>query len=56
MTSREFFETYDLRDLPPLDIAFIDGNHSYEDVRYAFVAAMGSMRKGGFIILQNTKL
>jgi len=56
MTSEEFFKAYDRKGLPPIDIAFIDGNHSYDDVRHDFVAAMGRMRKGGFILLHDTNI
>src|SRR5215475_11854843 len=33
LTSAELFADYDARQLPPIDLAFIDGNHSYADVR-----------------------
>ncbi len=56
MTSEAFFTDYASRDLPPIDIAFIDGNHSYDDVRHDFVAAMRHMRKGGFILLHDTNI
>ena len=56
MTSGEFFAGYDSRGLPPIDVAFIDGNHSYEDVRHDFIAAMRQMRRGGFILLHDTNI
>jgi len=56
MTSREFFEGCEARDLPPIDIAFIDGNHSFEDVRYDFIAAMRHMRRGSFLLLHDTNI
>ncbi len=55
-TSAGFFETYEAHALPDIDLAFIDGNHSYEDVRHDFIAALGRMKKGGYILLHDTNI
>ena len=37
LTSGDFFQRYGLLKLPPIDFAFVDGNHAYEHVRRDFV-------------------
>jgi hypothetical protein len=56
MTSAEFFAHYHDRGLPDIDIAFIDGNHSYEDVRHDFLAALGFMRRNAYVLLHDTNI
>jgi predicted O-methyltransferase YrrM len=56
MTSSEFFDAYDGLALPTIDLAFIDGNHSFADVRHDFLAALGRMRRGGLILLHDTNI
>jgi predicted O-methyltransferase YrrM len=56
MTSREFFETYDERGPEAIDLAFIDGNHSFSDVRHDFVATMRHARRGSLILLHDTNI
>ena len=56
MTSEAFFMDYESRGHDPIDIAFIDGNHSYADVRHDFLAALQRARKGSFILLHDTNI
>lgn len=56
MTSAEFFDRYDERGLPGIDLAFIDGNHSFTDVRHDFVAMTRHTRRNSYILLHDTHL
>jgi len=56
MRSDEFFESYDDLGLPPIDLAFIDGSHSYADVKFDFITALGHSRKNTYIFLHDTNL
>jgi predicted O-methyltransferase YrrM len=56
MTSGEFFEGYQDRELPMIDLAFIDGNHSYEDVRHDFTQALANSRKNAYMLLHDTNI
>jgi len=56
MTSAEFFGRYPAAGLPDIDLAFIDGNHSYEDVRHDFLAALGCMRRNAYMLLHDTNI
>jgi predicted O-methyltransferase YrrM len=56
MTSEEFFSEYARRGLPPIDLAFIDGNHAYEDVRHDFLAVLGNGRRNTYMLLHDTNI
>ena len=56
MTSADFFDGYAGLGLPHIDVAFIDGNHSFADVRHDFIAALGQMRRGGLVLLHDTNI
>ncbi|HTY24837.1 MAG TPA: class I SAM-dependent methyltransferase [Desulfomonilaceae bacterium] len=56
MRSDEFFTTYDDFRLPPIDLAFIDGSHAYDDVKYDFTAVLGRSHKNTYIFLHDTNL
>jgi predicted O-methyltransferase YrrM len=56
MLSAEFFERYETLGLPAIDVAFIDGNHRYEDVRHDFLAALRRMSKNGYLCLHDTNI
>ena len=56
MTSEEFFARYKELGLPDIDVAFIDGNHSYDDVRHDFLACLGHMKKGGYLLMHDTNI
>jgi predicted O-methyltransferase YrrM len=55
-TSEEFFNSYDEGRLPPIDVAFIDGNHSYESVKYDFTSVLGRSHRNTYILLHDTNI
>lgn len=56
MTSAEFFAAYDGRGLPGIDVAFIDGNHSFEEVRHDFIEVCRHTRRNSYLLLHDTNL
>jgi predicted O-methyltransferase YrrM len=56
MRSAEFFERYAALGLPEIDVAFIDGNHRYDDVRHDFLASLRRMKKNGYLCLHDTNI
>ncbi len=56
LTSAEFFADYPARGLPPVDLAFIDGSHTYGDVRHDFLASLRHMRKNGYLLLHDSNI
>jgi predicted O-methyltransferase YrrM len=56
LRSDEFFPQYDSFSLPPLDLAFIDGSHTFKDVRYDFSQVMEYSRKNTYIFLHDTNI
>ncbi|MGO9117866.1 MAG: class I SAM-dependent methyltransferase [Desulfomonilaceae bacterium] len=56
MRSDEFFVAYDDFQLPPIDLAFIDGSHAYDDVKFDFTVVLGRSRKNTYIFLHDTNL
>jgi predicted O-methyltransferase YrrM len=55
-TSQEFFEGYGELGLPAIDLAFIDGNHSFADVRADFIGTMRHTRRGSYILMHDTNI
>ncbi|MGZ5572818.1 MAG: class I SAM-dependent methyltransferase [Usitatibacter sp.] len=55
-TSQEFFHGYDGRALPPIDLAFIDGSHSFADVRHDFTATRRHTHRNSYILLHDTNI
>jgi predicted O-methyltransferase YrrM len=56
MTSADFFDRYEGNWLPSIDLAFIDGNHSYEDVRHDFLAVLKRSRRNSYLLLHDTNI
>lgn len=56
MTSEEFFERFDRHAPPEIDLAFIDGNHSFKDVRSDFLNVLRHSRKNSYIFLHDTNI
>jgi hypothetical protein len=56
LTSQEFFDSYTSHSLPPIDIAFIDGNHAYRDVRHDFLRILEHSHKNTYIFLHDTNI
>jgi hypothetical protein len=56
MTSEAFFTSYSKFNLPPVEIGFIDGNHSFDHVRYDFLALSAQARKNSYLFLHDTNI
>lgn len=56
LTSEELFRRYDELALAPIDLAFIDGNHSYKDVSHDFIETAARSRKNAYILLHDTNI
>ena len=55
-TSAEFFGAWDDLDLPKIDVAFIDGNHSFAEVRHDFIEVMRHTHRNSYILMHDTNL
>jgi hypothetical protein len=55
-TSGEFFSRYQSLDLPPVDLAFIDGNHSLASVEHDVVETLRRSRKNTYLLLHDTNI
>lgn len=56
LCSEEFFTSYDELKLRPIDLAFIDGSHSFDDVKHDFTQCA---RRGGanaYLLLHDTNI
>ncbi|HVO87902.1 MAG TPA: class I SAM-dependent methyltransferase [Casimicrobiaceae bacterium] len=56
LTSEALFARYEELELPPIDLAFIDGNHSYEHVSRDFIEVLARSRKNTYILLHDTNI
>jgi len=56
MTSAEFFAGYENLGLPGIQVAFIDGNHAFAEVRNDFIAVMRHARRNSYLLLHDTNL
>ncbi|CAK0754005.1 conserved hypothetical protein [Gammaproteobacteria bacterium] len=56
LTSQMFFDGYEDRALPTIDLAFIDGNHSYRQVRNDFLSVLRHTRKNSYLLLHDTHI
>ncbi|QJR13800.1 class I SAM-dependent methyltransferase [Usitatibacter palustris] len=56
MTSEQFFNAYPDHGLPSIGLAFIDGNHSYDDVRHDFLAALRHSSRDAYMLLHDTNI
>ena len=56
LTNKEFFPSYERLDLPKVELAFIDGNHSLENVRYDFLEILRRSRTNTYIFLHDTNI
>ncbi|MGZ5049081.1 MAG: class I SAM-dependent methyltransferase [Usitatibacter sp.] len=55
-TSADFFAAYDHRRLGVIDLAFIDGNHAYEEVRHDFLAVLDRTRRNSYMLMHDTNI
>jgi len=56
MTNKEFFPSYEMLSLPKVDLAFVDGNHSLENVRYDFLEILRRSKTNTYIFLHDTNI
>lgn len=56
LTSDRFFESYVSLGLPEIDIAFIDGNHSYGNVKADFLHTLEHVRRNSYVLLHDTNI
>ena len=56
LRSDQFFPQYSQLRLPPIDLAFIDGNHAYKDVSYDFRQTAGRTRRNSYVFLHDTHI
>jgi hypothetical protein len=56
MTNKEFFPDYERLCLPKVDLAFVDGNHSLENVKYDFLEILRRSRTNTYIFLHDTNI
>jgi predicted O-methyltransferase YrrM len=54
--SDEFFPAYPSFNLPPIDLAFIDGSHAFKDVKYDFLQVLEQSHKNTYIFLHDTNI
>ena len=55
-TSAEFFAEYGSLGLPDIGIAFIDGSHAYEHVRFDFMNVLQHARRNTYILLHDSNI
>jgi hypothetical protein len=55
-TSEKFFPQYTALELPPIDLAFIDGNHSLASVQHDVVETLRHSRKNTYLLLHDTNI
>lgn len=56
MTSEEFFAPYSAHGLPAIDLAFVDGNHSYTSVRHDFLAVLRHAKRNSYVLMHDTNI
>lgn len=56
MRNDEFFPRYRQLSLPQVDVAFIDGSHSFRDVKYDFLHILEHSHKNTYLFLHDTNI
>jgi hypothetical protein len=56
LRSDEFFPQYEALDLAVIDIAFIDGNHAYANVKYDFLQVLHRAHKNSYVLLHDSNI
>jgi hypothetical protein len=56
LTSEQFFQSYGDLDLPRVDMAFIDGNHSFDHVHHDVIQTLQHCRKNAYFLLHDTNI
>jgi len=55
-TSGEFFARYDTLGLPSIDLAFVDGNHSFSSVQHDVAQTVRRSRRNSYLLLHDTNI
>lgn len=56
LESAEFFNRFEELGLPDIDIAFVDGNHSFKNVKHDFSQTLRRSKKNSYILLHDTNI
>ncbi len=56
LRSDQFFASFKALGLPPIDIAFIDGSHAYENVKNDFLNTLEHAHKNSYILLHDSNI
>jgi uncharacterized membrane protein YukC len=56
LRSDQFFASFKALGLPPIDIAFIDGSHAYEDAKNDFLHTLEHARKNSYILMHDSNI
>ena len=56
MRSDELFSSYSALNLPSIDLAFIDGSHAFENVRFDFLKVLEHCRKDSYVFLHDSNI
>ena len=56
LTSERFFDQYPALGLPRIDLAFIDGNHSFANVHHDVIQTLKHSHKNTYLLLHDTNI
>lgn len=56
MTSEDFFAGWPAHGLAPIDVGFIDGNHSFGAVRHDFTEMLNRSHRNSYLLLHDTNI
>jgi predicted O-methyltransferase YrrM len=56
MRSEDFFMQYPASGRPPIDLAFIDGSHSFDDVKHDFIECARHGGRNSYLLLHDTNI
>jgi hypothetical protein len=56
LRSDQFFASFEALGLPPIDIAFIDGSHAYENVKHDFLHTLEHTHKNSYILMHDSNI
>ena len=56
MRSDDFFARYPASELGPIDLAFIDGSHAFDDVRHDFIECARYGGRNAYLLLHDTNI
>ena len=56
LEAEEFFPRFETLGLPKIELAFVDGNHSYDHVRYDFLEVLKHAKKNTYVFLHDTNI